>query len=94
MWWDITMTKVATTMGDQPHPGVVICRPDGTTRSSKGGGRLRVIDAFTTMATDHFAGWYVTGTRHTAPAIEHVRVYQRLRCRCVAVRLGRRDRRQ
>ena len=53
----------------------MISRPDGTT-VLQGTVASGWSDAFTTVATDGFAGWYVAGTHHTAPAIEHVRVYR------------------
>jgi hypothetical protein len=82
LWWDIAVTSTkgivcggGTVVGGVTHPRLAIYRPDGT---AVGGGTWPALwsDAFTTVTTDKFAGWYVAGTVHTAAAIQHVVVYR------------------
>jgi hypothetical protein len=82
MWWDIAVTSTrgilcggSTTIAAVGHPRAVIYRPDGTA-VFQGTVASGWSDAFTAVATDDFAGWYVAGTHHTAAAVEHVRVYR------------------
>ena len=82
MWWDIAVTSTkgilcggGTAVGAVTHPRAVIYRPDGT-EAFAGTAAATWSDSFTTVATDRFAGWYVAGTHHTAPATQHVLVYR------------------
>ena len=82
MWWDIAVTSTkgilcggGSAIGGVTHPRVAIYRPDGTPVFA-GTAAAAWSDAFTTVATDGFAGWYMAGTHHTAAAIQHVIVYR------------------
>jgi hypothetical protein len=82
LWWDIAVTSTkgivcggSSVIGGVTHPRIAIYRPDGTAVSG-GTAPATWSDAFTTVATDGFAGWYVAGTAHTAAAVQHVVVYR------------------
>ena len=82
MWWDIAVTSTkgilcggGTAIAAVTHPRIAIYRPDGTAISGLTA-PTAWSDAFTTVATDRFGGWYVAGTHHTAAAIQHVIVYR------------------
>ena len=80
MWWDIAVTSTkgilcggGTAIAAVTHPRFVIYRPDGTAADA-GTAAATWSDAYTTVATDRFAGWYAAGTHHTGAATQHVLV--------------------